>query len=269
MLTYTQGRPRSLALGVLIVAMSLVAGCGGAAQKPAKAAGSGKPTKTPAEVYQEAEALMAAKKYSKAIRRYTKIDTVRAVDLRAQVHLRLADAWFAKKNLLALTEAQLRYQSFLNFFPLSDQAPYAQYRLGLCLKRQISPPERDQTPTRLAVAAFRKVEELYPNSSWVVESRARLDELQDHLTEDDFRKARFYYGRHGYTSAIARLNDILDTNPTYEATDKVLFYLGLSLNKLGLGVDGEIVLQRILDEHSDGKFAAKARKVLRHNSESN
>lgn len=257
MLKPGQGMTRVLALGALFVSIGLVAGCGNAAKKSATL---GKP---PAEIYQEAEASMAAKKYAKAIRRYTRIDTVREPDLRAQVHLRLADAYFAQKYALALVEAQARYQSFLNFFPLSDQAPYAQYRLALCLKRQINPPERDQASTHRAIAEFRKVEELYPNSSWVIESRARVSELEDHLTRDSFLKARFYHGRRRYTSAIDRLNDILDANPDYDRIDEVLYYLGMSLTKLGLPVDGEVVLQRILDEHADSKFAGKARKALR------
>lgn len=251
------GRAPILVLGVLLVAAGLASGCGGGKKKPPA------PRKSATELYQEAETFMVAGKYGKAISRYEKVDTVRHSDLRAQVHLRLADAYFAQKHLLALVEAQSRYQSFLNFFPLSDQAPYAQYRYSVCLQRQINKPERDQTPTHRAIAEFHKVEQLYPNSSWVAEARERIDELEAHLTRDSLLKARFYYSRKAYTSATSRLQRILDSNPAYARMDEVLYYLGMSLRKSGRTAAGDVALQRVLEEHADSKYARRARKALR------
>ena len=248
---------RRTVVPMLVLAALLTApGCGSKKNQPSR------PQPSPTELYQEAEGFMTARKYVKALNRYEKIDTARQPELRAQVHLRMADAYFAQKNILALTEAQARYRSFLNFFPLSDQAPYAQYRYAMCLKRQINRPERDQTTTRRAIEEFEKIRQLYPNSTWVVEARERLDELEDHLSRDSYLKARFYYSRKAYSSAIARLQEIVAENPDFESIDEVYVYLGLSFLKGKVPDQARVYFQKVLAEYPDSRYAKKAAQGL-------
>jgi len=244
---------RVTALAGLLALGLVAAGCG--AKKQAEPL-------SPEETYRKGESYMAARKYAKAATWFERVNTARSPGLRAQVHLRIADAYFERKNVMNLAEAQSRYQSFLNAFPLSDQAAYAQYRLAVCLQRQISPPERDQTATERSMAEFRKVQQLYPNSPWVSDARVSMAELEDHLARDSLRKARFYYTRKSYLAAASRLKQILKDNPDWTGRDEVLFYLGKALRRDEKAAEGNQYLQQLLDEFPESKYRRKAGSML-------
>jgi outer membrane protein assembly factor BamD len=244
---------RVVVLAGFLALVLAAAGCG--AKKQAEPL-------SPEETYRKAESYMEARKYAKATTWFERVNTARSPELRAQVHLRIADAYFERKNIMNLAEAQSRYQSFLNAFPLSDQAAYAQYRLAVCLQQQISPPERDQTATYRAMAEFRKVQQLYPSSPWVSEARRSLAELEDHLARDSLRKARFYYTRKAYSAAASRLEQILEDNPDWPGRDEVLFYLGKALRRDEKVAEGDQYLQQLLDEFPESKYRRKAESTL-------
>lgn len=209
------------------------------------------------DIYRMAEELMQEGRPAKAIPLYERVDTRQSNELRAQVHLRLADAYFMRGGILNLAEAQTRYQSFLNFYPLSDQAAYAQYRFALCLKEQINSPERDQAPTYRALDELRKVEGLYPSSPWVAEARLRIEELQNHLSQDALLKARFYYKKEAWGAAIPRLKEILQTHPSFTGQDEVLYRLGTALKSAGRTSEGETYLERLRQEYPDSAWKTK------------
>jgi outer membrane protein assembly factor BamD len=253
------GLPGLAAAGAIVL---LACGPKQAPEGSAKPGKEPKPVPTPTEAYTRAEGFFNDRKFGKAISAYEKVDTSRDAALRAQVHLRLADSYFGRKGALDLAEAQGRYQSFLNYFPLSDQAAYAQYQYARCLQLGINKPERDQGPTLKAIAEFDQVAALYPESSWVVEARLRLDELENHLSRDGLLKARYYYTRKGYLPASVRLRDILRSNPDFNGRDEVLYLLGASLRRLREIEEGDALLQQVIDEYPGSKWAGKAKDEL-------
>lgn len=244
-----------LALGIVLL---VLAGLTAVGCSRAKA----QPLLDPAATYAKAESFMTARKYTKAISWLQKVNTAQNRELRAQVHLRLADAYFEQKSILDLAEAKGRYQSFLNAFPLSGQASYAQYRFSQCLQRSLNKPERDQGPTFQAMGEFRKVQDLYPNSPWVDEANVEIAALEDLLSRDALLKARFYYQRKSFAAADVRLRNILRDNPDWEGRDEVLYLLGMSLRIRGQVAAGDDVLARLQSDFPESEYGRKARKVL-------
>jgi len=248
---------KPVVLGTILL---LLAGLTAAACGRAKA----QPLLDPAATYAKAEAFMTARRYTKAISWLQKVNTAQKSELRAQVHLRLADAYFEQNSILDLAEAKGRYQSFLNAFPLSDQASYAQYRFAQCLQRSTNKPERDQAPTFQAMGEFRKVEDLYPNSAWVDEARGEIAVLEDHLSRDALLKARFYFRRKSYAAADVRLREILRDNPDWDRRDEVLYLLGMSLRSRGQVAEGDGVLLDLQADSPESVYGRKAGKALGH-----
>jgi outer membrane protein assembly factor BamD len=247
-------RSMSRVVGSAVLCSALVAvGCGPSRKELRKMSAD--------DTYRMAEELMQEGRPGRAIPLYERVDTRQSNELKAQVHLRLADAYFMRGGILNLAEAQTRYQSFLNFYPLSDQAAYAQYRFALCLKEQINSPERDQAPTFKALEELRKVEGLYPSSPWVAESRLRIEELQDHLSMDALLKARYYHKRGAWPAAIARLKEILETHPSFSAQDEVLYRLGTALKSAGRESEGEAYLEQLRTRFPDSAWRTKPTDV--------
>jgi outer membrane assembly lipoprotein YfiO len=244
----------SLAWGLCLVAL-VAGGCAGSQPKPNSNSTDSQST------YAKAEAYMAARQYNKALDRFQMVNAPDR-EMRAQVHLRMADAYFEKKGVLDIAEAQGRYLSFLNAFPLSDQASYAQYRFAQCLQTQINKPERDQSATRRVMGEFRKVGELYPNSAWVDEAALELQALNDHLSVDALLKARFYYKRKRFNAAEGRLRDILIDNPDWSERSEVMFLLGNSMRIRGQVKDGQSILRQLISESPESEWGRKAHKIL-------
>ena len=246
---------------VLLIAALVAGGCASSKKTASSKLKVDSDTTDPQSTYANAEAFMAARKYNRALDRFQMVNT-QDREMRAQVHLRMADAYFEKGGVLNIAEAQGRFLSFLNAFPLSEQASYAQVKFAQCLQTQANKPERDQSSTLRAMGEFRKVSELYPNSAWVDEAAAEMRALKDHLSRDAMFKARFYYKRKRFTAAEGRLREILSSNPQWDARDEVLFLLGQSLRIRGLVPDGEAILRQVVAESPDSEWGRKARKVL-------
>ena len=65
-----------------------------------------------------------------------------------------------ESNILAINE----FREFLTFFPVSQRADYAQYRIGLAYSRQMLSPQRDQTATKDAIRELEVFRQRYPDS---------------------------------------------------------------------------------------------------------
>lgn len=147
--------------------------------------------------------------------------------------LLVADSLYKQGGSANLVQAEAKYRDFLNRFPTSDRAAYVQMQIGNALAARVERPDRDQSVTRAALAAFEDFLRLYPTSEHVAEARQRMAEVRAKLGEHEFEVARFYY-RYGIPIATtSRLNYLLATYPEYTEKDKVYFYLGLALKRMG------------------------------------
>ena len=54
-------------------------------------------------------------------------------------------------------DALPEYQSYLVYFPGSENAAYAQYMVGMCYYAEVTSPDRDQSYSRKAIAEFEKL----------------------------------------------------------------------------------------------------------------
>ena len=64
------------------------------------------------------------------------------------------------------TDAINAARRFISLNPNHEDAPYAQYIIGLSYFKQMPDVTRDQAPTRKAADAFRTLLDKYPNSEY-------------------------------------------------------------------------------------------------------
>ena len=139
-----------------------------------------------------------------------------------------ADALFLRGGYQSYVEAEQRYRDFLNRFPTSDRAAYAQFRLAAALAERIEKPDRDQQTARQALSEFENVRRLYPTSQYAGQAARQIVDVRNQLAEHEFVVGAFYYRSGAPSAAGNRFRDMLEAYPEYPEPDKVLAHMCLS-----------------------------------------
>ncbi|OUD08758.1 outer membrane protein assembly factor BamD [Marivivens niveibacter] len=125
-------------------------------------------------------------------------------------------------------------QRYLDVYPASDDAAYAQYLLALSYYDQIDEIGRDQGLTFQALQALRAVIELYPDSDYAQSSILKFDLAFDHLAAKEMEIGRYYLKRGHYQAAINRFRVVVEAFQTTSHTPEALHRLVESYLSLGL-----------------------------------
>ena len=125
-------------------------------------------------------------------------------------------------------------QRYLNIYPASDDAPWAQYILALSYYDQIDDVGRDQGLTFQALQSLRDVIETYPDSEYARSAILKFDLAFDHLAGKEMEIGRFYLKRGHFVAAINRFRVVVEDFQTTSQTPEALYRLIESYLSLGL-----------------------------------
>lgn len=125
-------------------------------------------------------------------------------------------------------------QRYVDFYPTSDDAAYAQYLLALSYYDQIDEVGRDQGLTFQALQALRTVIERYPDSEYARSAILKFDLAFDHLAAKEMEVGRYYLKRDHYAAAINRFRVVVEDFQTTSHTAEALHRLVESYLSLGL-----------------------------------
>jgi outer membrane protein assembly factor BamD len=210
------------AIGVLLL-LFLLPAC---TEKLAKQTGLTAP-----DLFTRGQQKFAAKKYGDAIEAFqVLLERFPNSPLAAKAQLGLADA---RMNNRDDVEAEVAFDDFLRLYPADDNVPYAFYRKGELLARQVADPGRDQTKTLEAVKAFTQVLEKSPKGPYSPIATIKIAELRNRLAEHEKRVVSHYLGRKHYASAEARALRALSEYPETAAVPSLLSSLAEALEKQG------------------------------------
>ncbi len=122
----------------------------------------------------------------------------------------LAESYFADRQyILAASE----YERFISYYPQDEKREEVEYKLALCFYEQSPRYRLDQTPTRRAIQLFQLFNTKYPDSEYVVESAARIDELRNKLARKAFEAGEFYLRTDRYLAASIYFDQVIDQYP--------------------------------------------------------
>ena len=215
------------------------------------------------QVWSKAEDLYAHHKWQKARTYYTYLYENHPNEAFGRRSLlRVADTYYEQGDQVNLVEAQYKYRDFINRYPTSDQADYAMLRIAMCSYKQMERPDRDQQKTKEALEKFNDMLRTYPNSPLKAEGEARRQDVLDRLGKHEHIVARYYMKRGSWTSAVQRLNYLIDTYPNYIDRAGAFFDLGTSLNALGRKGEARLYFERVVSEFPKSDYADRARRRL-------
>lgn len=242
---------RSLSAFLVLLALTLAACKGGVKQDPILRLSA-------EEALTKGKELMDGKKYNQATQYLDHAFEVAPNSATGREALLLAaDAYYLNGGTSNYVKAEAKYRDFLNRFPTSDRSDYVQMQIANCLAEQMLKPDRDQSATVKALAAFEGVLQLYPTSGYVDEVTARIVEIRQALAEHEYRVGRYNYRRRLYTAASWRLEALTEDFPDFHEMDKVLYILGMSFGKGGSPERAIEIFERLRAEYPDSRYVKK------------
>lgn len=243
--------PTMIRLPLLLVAVLLLAACGGSSDRAA-APDSGslrqwdgreaslRAPRNPAAGAEDApEALYTAGVQDLQARRFQQaIDMFDAVEREHPystwaTNAKLMSA-YAEYQRNRYTEAIGALDRFIQLHPAHRDIAYAYYLRALSYYEQIADAQRDQRPTETAMAALQDVVNRFPDTAYARDARLKMDLARDHLAGREMNIGRYYQRQNLLTAAIGRFRRVVDeyqtTNHVPEALHRLTeIYLTLGL----------------------------------------
>lgn len=119
-------------------------------------------------------------------------------------------------------DAVISAERYVNLYPTSEDAAYAQFLIGESYFEQIPDISRDQEITERALAAMTELIERYPDSPYATEAQRRLDAARDQLAGKEMETGRFYLERRNYAGAINRFKAVVTAYQTTRHVEEAL-----------------------------------------------
>ncbi len=180
----------------------------------------------------------------------------------AEARIALGDAYFDEGGVANYVLAAATYREFLTLYPQHARSDYAQYRTGECYFKQKNSPDRDSTTTDEALREYEKLLDVYPQSSYVEQTRQRIHECRRSLARGHYLVAFFYQrARQAYRSAVGRYEIILKDYPDYDQTDEVLYRISQCLGASGRYAEALPYIGRLEKEFPKSRFTPQAEKL--------
>ena len=181
------------------------------------------------EALEKGKALMADEKYFHAREFLTHAYEVEPNSLAGREALLLtADSFYQDGGNSNFIQAEARYRDFLNRFPTSDKAAYAQFQIANSLAQRMRRPDRDLTATEDALSAYQDLIRLYPTSEYAAQARDKIRLVKENLADHELVIGEFYLRYRLASAAVKRFEYLLDNYPAYTAKDKALLDLGIA-----------------------------------------
>ncbi len=128
-------------------------------------------------------------------------------------------SWAPKSALMAsysfylqnyYSEALSNLNRYLKTYPKDNNISYAQYLIGICYYEMIEDEKRDIEPILKAKDKFLLVVENYPDTDFALDSKFKLDLIEDILASKEMYLARHYQKKNKWIAAINRYKNILE-----------------------------------------------------------
>ena len=162
--------------------------------------------------------------------------------LEAELLLPQSD-WAPKSALMAAysyyiqdyyPEAIFNLERFINSYPKNKRMDYAHYLLAICFYEGIENEKKDLQPLISAQKEFNFVINNYPNTDFSMDSRFKIDLINEVLAAKEMYLGRHYIKKEKWIAAINRFKNILNDYDTTIYAEEAIHRLVEIHYKIGL-----------------------------------
>lgn len=161
--------------------------------------------------------------YKRAAEVYTMVvDNQPFAAAAAEAQYKIGLCHYARKQYI---DAAFEYRRVVEDYSASDWVNDASYGLAMCYYKSSLPPEYDQTPSEMAIAAIDDFATRYPSDERVAELQANRVEMRDSMAIQRLEIARFYERRREFPAAKLYYEMLVRDFPDTECAAKATSWL--------------------------------------------
>ncbi|MCO5069852.1 MAG: outer membrane protein assembly factor BamD [Rhizobiaceae bacterium] len=217
-------------------------------------------TDPPDQLYNEGLANLNAGRLREAERKFSAIDRQHPYSEYARKAM-VMSAFTSYRNG-DYEEAINAGKRYVQLYPSSEDAAYAQYIVGLSYFRQIRDVTQDQKESRRAIEAMEEVEQRWPDSSYVDDAQAKIRFARDQLAGKEMQVGRYYLERREYIAAIKRFRYVVENYSNTRHVEEALARLTESYYAMGLAQEAQAAAAVLGQNFPDSRWYADSYKLL-------
>jgi len=123
---------------------------------------------------------------------------------------------------------------FIKNYPKDERLNYAHFLLAMCYYEQIVDEKKDLGPLLSAQTEFKFVIKNYPNSDFALDSKFKLDFINDVLASKEIYLGRYYIKKEKWIAAINRFKQVVEHYDSTTYVEEALHRLVELHYRLGL-----------------------------------
>ena len=162
------------------------------------------------------DVLFAAKKFNEAEKLFPQSDWAPRSALMA------AYSYYAQDYY---EDAKAELERFVKIYPFHNNLDYAYYLIAIVYYEQIVDETKDSESIINAKKSFEYVVEKFPNSDYAIDSKFKLELIEELLASKEMYIGRYYFDKKKWIPAINRFRTVVDKYETTIYTEEALHRL--------------------------------------------
>ncbi len=151
---------------------------------------------------------------------------------------------------------------YVQLYPSSEDAAYAQYIVGLSYFRQIRDVTQDQKESRRAIEAMDEVVQRWPESEYVDDAKAKILFARDQLAGKEMQVGRYYLERREYIAGIKRFRYVVENYSITRHVEEALARLTEAYYAMGLAQEAQAAAAVLGQNFPDSPWYKDSYKLL-------
>ncbi|MGD9914844.1 MAG: outer membrane protein assembly factor BamD [Rhizobiaceae bacterium] len=143
---------------------------------------------------------------------------------------------------------------YVALYPSSEDAPYAQYIVGLAYFRQIRDVTQDQKESRRAIEAMDELVQRWPESEYVDDAKAKIRYARDQLAGKEMQVGRYYLERREYLASIKRFRVVVEHYSNTRHVEEALARLTEAYFSMGLASEAQAAAAVLGHNYPDSQW---------------
>jgi outer membrane protein assembly factor BamD len=151
---------------------------------------------------------------------------------------------------------------YVQLYPTTPDAAYAQYLVGLCYFRQIRDVTQDQKESRRAIEAMEEVVTRWPESEYVQDAQEKIRFARDQLAGKEMQIGRYYLERREYIAATKRFRYVVENYSNTRQVEEALARLTEAYYAMGLTTEAQTAAAVLGHNYPDSQWYKDSYQLL-------